>query len=114
MKSYAKSVLIRFSNPYIKHYLASISLNSISKFCVRVLPSIKEYRARFNKYPENLVFGFSKLIEFYKEGTPNDTPELISAIKENSLDVILKNSALWGEDLSELKEAIINANPYFR
>lgn len=114
LKSYAESVLVRFSNPYIKHYLSSIALNSVSKFCVRVLPSIKEYKARFNKYPENLIFGFSKLIEFYKEGTPNDSEEIIKAVKNSSLDEILKNTSLWGEDLSELKEAILNANPYFR
>ncbi len=114
LKSYAESVLIRFSNPYIKHYLSSIALNSVSKFCVRVLPSIKEYKVRFNNYPENLVFGFSKLIEFYKEGTPNDSKEVIKAIKEGSLDEILKNTSLWGEDLSEMREAILNVNPYFR
>ena len=39
LEAYAENVLVRFSNPYIKHYLSAISLNSISKFCVRVLPS---------------------------------------------------------------------------
>ena len=29
---YANSVITRFSNPYIKHYLSSIALNSVSKF----------------------------------------------------------------------------------
>ena len=38
---YANSVLERFANPYIKHYWSSIVLNSVSKFKVRVLPSIK-------------------------------------------------------------------------
>ena len=55
---YADNVLKRFSNPYIKHYLSSIALNSVSKFKVRVLPSIKEYIKRFNKMPENLIFSF--------------------------------------------------------
>ena len=40
--SYANSVVERFSNPYIKHYLSAIALNSVSKFKVRVLPSIIE------------------------------------------------------------------------
>lgn len=114
LKSYAESVLIRFSNPYIKHYLMSIALNSVSKFAVRVLPSIKVYKERFGKYPENLIFGFSKLIEFYKTGTPNDSSEIIEVIKNNSLSKILSNTSLWGEDLSDLEEAIINANPFFR
>ena len=39
----AESVIERFKNPYIKHYLSSIALNSVSKFKVRVLPSIEEF-----------------------------------------------------------------------
>ena len=113
LKSYAESVLVRFSNPYIKHYLMSIALNSVSKFVVRVLPSIKVYKERFNKYPPNLVFGFSKLIEFYKTGTPNDAVQVIEAIQKGSLSEILSNSSLWGEDLSDLEEDIINANSFF-
>lgn len=114
LKSYAESVLVRFSNPYIKHFLMSIVLNSVSKFVVRVLPSIKEYKKRFGKYPKNLIFGFSKLIEFYKIGSPNDSPEIITAMKNSSLKEILSNTALWGEDLSYLEEALINANPCLR
>ncbi len=114
LTGYAKSVLVRFSNPYIKHYLMSIALNSVSKFVVRVLPSIKVYKERFGKYPKNLVFGFSKLIEFYKVGTPNDAPEIIEVMKNSSLKDILKNSTLWGEDLSDLEEALLNANPFLR
>ena len=114
LKEYAESVLVRFSNPYIKHYLSSIVLNSVSKFSVRVLPSIKEYIKRYNKIPENLVFGFSKIIEFYKTGTPNDSPDVIEKVKNGSLDAILSDTALWGEDLSYLKEALINANPRLR
>ena len=45
---FADDVLTRFANPYIKHYLSSIALNSVSKFKVRVLPSITEYIKRFN------------------------------------------------------------------
>lgn len=106
LKDYASSVLTRFENPYIKHYLMSIALNSVSKFVVRVLPSIKAYHERFGKYPENLVFGFSKLIEFYKNGTPNDAPEIVEYIKNNTLDDVLANTELWGEDLTCLKETI--------
>ena len=111
---YADNVLTRFANPYIKHYLSSIVLNSVSKFKVRVLPSLLEYKKRFGKYPENLVFGFSKLIEFYKEGTPNDGADVMEFMKNASLKQILENTEFWGENLSELEEEIKNANPYFR
>ena len=111
---YADNVLTRFANPYIKHYLSSIVLNSVSKFKVRVLPSVLEYKKRFNKYPENLVFGFSKLIEFYKEGTPNDDAAVMEFMKAKSLEDILANTEFWGTDLSDMCEEIKNANPYFR
>ena len=114
LEEYAENVLVRFSNPYIKHFLSSIALNSVSKFRVRVLPSILEYKKRFGTYPKNLVFGFSKLIEFYKVGTPNDDAEAVSALRDGSLCEILSNVSLWGEDLSDMCEVIKNANPSLR
>ena len=97
---YAESVLIRFSNPYIKHYLAAISLNSVSKFRVRVLPSILSYEKKLGKAPARLLFSFAKLIDFYKLGTPNDAPEIMDYMKNASVAEILSNCELWGEDLS--------------
>jgi len=102
LDSYAKSVLERFGNPYIKHYLSSIALNSVSKFKVRVLPSILEYIKRYNKMPETLLFAFAKLIEFYKTDMTNDAPEVVEFMKNNDAAAILANCELWGEDLSSL------------
>lgn len=106
LESYAASVLERFGNPYIKHYLSSIALNSVSKFKVRVLPSILEYERRFGKTPATLVFSLARLIEFYKVGTPNDAPEVIAYIREHSVDEILANSDLWGQDISHLAKEV--------
>ena len=99
---YAENVLTRFSNPYIKHYLASIALNSVSKFRVRVLPSILEYIKRYDKMPETLLFAFAKLIDFYKTDMTNDGKEVTELMKNGSVKDILSNSDLWGEDLSFL------------
>ena len=104
--SYAGSVIERFGNPYIKHYLSSIALNSVSKFKVRVLPSILEYIKRFGKTPKTLVFSLAKLIEFYKVGSPNDAPEVIDYIKTHTVREILANTDLFGEDISFLTEEI--------
>ena len=103
---YANNVFERFNNPYIRHLCASISLNSVSKFEVRVLPSITEYIKRTGKMPEHLIYSFAKLIEFYKKGTPNDIEEVVTFMKEKSLEEILKNTDFWGEDLSYLLEEI--------
>ncbi len=99
---YAENVLVRFSNPYIKHYLSSIALNSVSKFKVRVLPSILEYKRRFGVYPKTLVFALKKLLEFYKTDMTNDDPEICAFLKSATTKEALANSKLWGTDLSDL------------
>lgn len=104
---YADNVLLRFSNPYIRHMLAAISLNSVSKFKVRVLPSILEYVKRFGDMPKTLVFSFAKLIEFYRTDMTNDDAAVTEFMKSASVEEILANTALWGEDLSFLKEEIL-------
>jgi tagaturonate reductase len=103
---YANDVITRFSNPYIKHYLAAISLNSVSKFKVRVLPSLLEYKNRFGKYPETLVFALARLIVFYKKGTPNDLEDVMAFMREKSVSEILANVNFWGCDLSDLLEQV--------
>ena len=100
--AYANGVLERFENPYIKHYLSSIALNSVSKFKVRVLPSILEYIKRFNKMPETLLFSFAKLIDFYKTDMTNDAPEVCEFMKSATTSEILANTSLWGENLDFL------------
>ena len=100
--SYANSVVERFGNPYIKHYLSAIALNSVSKFKVRVLPSILEYIKRYNKMPETLLLAFAKLIDFYKTDMTNDDVDVVAFMKNNDTAAILANEELWGQDLSFL------------
>ena len=106
LEAYAADVLTRFANPYIKHMLSSIALNSVSKFKVRVLPSILEYKNRFGKYPETLCFAFKKLMEFYKTDMTNDDPEVTAFMRDHSVREILANTKLWDMDLSDLAEAV--------
>lgn len=104
---YADNVLERFANPYIKHYLSSIALNSVSKFKVRVLPSITEYIKRYNKMPDTLIEAFANLIKFYKtEGMPNDDKDVTKFMKNASVKEILANKDLWDEDLSYLYDEV--------
>lgn len=64
--SFANSVLVRFENPYIKHALLSISLNSVSKWNTRCLPSFKGYVKKFGKLPVHLSFSIAALMRFYE------------------------------------------------
>lgn len=66
LNSFASEVFDRFRNPFIKHQLSSIALNSISKFKVRVLPSLLAYREKYNELPPHLTYAFACLIRFYK------------------------------------------------
>ncbi|MBX4267807.1 tagaturonate reductase [Clostridium estertheticum] len=63
---YAKVVLERFMNPFVKHYLMSISLNSMSKYETRDLPSLLQFVKVKNELPKRLVFSLAALMEFYK------------------------------------------------
>jgi tagaturonate reductase len=107
LEDYAENVLTRFANPYIKHYLSSIVLNSVSKFKVRVLPSILEYKHRFGAYPKTLTFALAKLITFYKKGAPNDVAEVTAYLQEHTVAEILANTALWDADLTALLPEVL-------
>ncbi len=104
--SYADDVFERFRNPFIKHLCASISLNSVSKFKVRVLPSILEYIKREGKNPDYLLTSFAKLIAFYKTDMTNDDKEICEFMKNATVEEILARTDYWGEDLSFLADDI--------
>jgi len=73
---YAQVVLERFMNPFVKHYLMSISLNSMSKYETRDLPSLLEFVKIKGKLPKRLVFSLAALIEFYKGKRGEETIKL--------------------------------------
>ena len=103
---FANDVIERFQNPFIKHYLLSIALNSVSKYQVRVLPSVLEYIKENNKEPKCLVFSLAALIAFYRTDAANDNPDVMEFMKTASVDNILSKEEYWGTDLSMLKDSI--------
>ncbi len=105
-KAFANSVIDRFKNPFIQHKWRSIALNSVSKFSVRVLPTLLEYKEQNGQYPKCLTMSLAYLIYFYKNDNPDDSAETILAIKNASIGNILANTLLWQTDLSELTEII--------
>lgn len=66
LKGFADAVFDRFQNPFIKHKLLDISLNSTSKFEARVLHTIQEYYAQNGKLPKILTFSFAAYLAFYR------------------------------------------------
>ncbi len=66
LKEFKDAVINRFKNPYVKHMLMDISLNSMAKYKSRILPQILETYKRTGKLPKRLLFSLAALIRFYK------------------------------------------------
>jgi tagaturonate reductase len=121
LASYADDVINRFANPYIKHYLMSIALNSISKFQTRNLPSLLDYVEEYNSLPKRIVFSLSCLLYFYrgKRGLDDielqDDPVTMQFFKTNwgkfdkqelsmieLVNTFLAEQRFWGVDLTSI------------
>ncbi|MBQ8967427.1 tagaturonate reductase [Ruminococcus sp.] len=66
MDAFASSVIERFMNPFIRHELMSIALNSTTKFRTRLLPTYNDYRAKFGKSPKHILFAFASMTVFFR------------------------------------------------
>ena len=134
LESFAAAVNDRFANPYIKHNLLDIALNSCSKFNARCLPSLLGYVEEKGKLPKCLTFSLAAFIKFYqgewkdgvytgtrKDGTqypPRDDEAVIRFFAdawaendaEKTAESVLSNKDFWsGKDLTEvpgLKDAV--------
>lgn len=121
--SFANSVIERFENPYIKHALLSISLNSVSKWKARCLPSFKTYVKQFGKLPSHLTFSLAALLCFYRSSKQTDEglvgyrdgksypikdeQSVLQFFSEASIlsnrdyaEAVLSQSSFFGEDLT--------------
>lgn len=107
-KEFGEAVLERFANPFIRHMLLSIALNSVSKFQVRVLPTILEYKEQNGHYPKALTMSMAALIAFYKTDKANDGAEIMEFMKNASVEEILKREDYWHADLTDMIPMVQN------
>ena len=121
LEDFAGSVLERFANPFIKHSLLDIALNSFAKFNTRCLPSILDYHAKTQTIPKLLAFSFAALIKFYYEAGSDkgrkyqarDGAAVLSFfddLRKQGADekfvtaAILSNKEFWnGQDLTQIE-----------
>ena len=68
LMAFAEAVTSRFMNPFIKHALLSICLNSVSKWRARCMPSLLIYVEKEGKLPEHLTFSLAALMSLYHGG----------------------------------------------
>lgn len=121
LTDFAHEILDRFKNPFIKHALLSISLNSVSKYKARVLDTVKEHLAKHSFLPNNLTVALAALMAFYrgelnrKKYTLKDEDYILSffntnwqKVNNNELGIaefvkaFLSNEIIWGEDLTQI------------
>lgn len=122
VKAFADSVFERFENPFIDHALLSISLNSVSKWKARVLPSFKDYYKNNGELPKLITFSFAALLAFYSSNdlredglyakrangenyVIHDDKAVLEFFAQNVntpdfIEKVCKNTAFWGEDLT--------------
>lgn len=106
LEKFAGDVLERFVNPYVKHFVTSIMLNSFSKYKTRDLPGLKTYLQRKGSLPEGLVLGLAGIITYYRGGRRGDA-EIVPADDPAILDLL---KSLWATgDISKVAEGVLGA-----
>ena len=115
LKQFADAVIERFVNPYVKHFVTSIMLNSFPKYRTRDLPGLKTYLQRKGTLPQGLVLGLAGIITYYKgskrgdtEIVPADDAAILSLLKDlwaggdtgKVAEGVLGAEFIWGEDLN--------------
>lgn len=121
LASFAKAVVGRFRNPYIKHQLLSIALNGMTKFRTRILPQLLAGQKASGALPARLTFALAALIAFYRGERDSVTYPLQddahwlerysqwwSAVNANTMTIrelvtkVLGDSEHWGQDLNQV------------
>ena len=113
LKLFAAKILERFYNPYLKHYLKDISLNSLSKWETRDYPTVID-NFRAGKRAPLATFSFAALLTLYAHSeipfTPNDTPEFVEFIQKtfdkNNVKIwvagVVNHPTMWNARFSEI------------
>ena len=114
---FADDVMERFRNPFVKHFVTSIMLNSFPKFKTRDLPGLKTYLERKGELPKGIVLGLAAICTYYKGGkrgedeiVPNDDPKIIELLQKlwatgdfaTVARGVLADEFIWGEDLNQI------------
>lgn len=125
LKQFAEAVVVRFQNPYVKHALLSIALNSVSKWRARCMPSLLGYVKKYGDLPKRLTFSLAALIAFYRGSEMRekalighrgeeeykilDDEAVLQFFADNSqkpadelVTAFLKQENIWGQNLTEV------------
>lgn len=119
LEQFASDVKDRFRNPYIKHKLMDISLNSCSKWCARCMPSLLGFVEEKAELPKALVFSLAAFIRFYKGKMENGSyvgtraDGSIYTIRDDA-EVLEFFAKLWaGKDVFAIAEAVLSNTAFW-
>ncbi len=123
LRTFAESILERFYNPYIKHLLASISLNSLSKWEARNYPTVKDNWFKGGVTAKYECFTFAALLTLYSgkgDFEPTDTVEFVEFIQsawaescvEERVAKIVSGSGIFTEDFAAIPTFIPTVAQY--
>ncbi len=65
LRRFADGILERFYNPYVRHLLKSISLNSLSKWEARNFPTVRDQWEKNSRLADHELFTFAALLALY-------------------------------------------------
>jgi tagaturonate reductase len=103
MQNYAEEVLERFRNPFIRHRLTDIAMNSFSKFKVRLLPTLEAYFEQTGKVPSLISESLAALIALYRVKKEEDR---YMGRRLNGEAILLKDDAAILDELARLWEQV--------
>ncbi|MDR1414368.1 MAG: tagaturonate reductase [Odoribacteraceae bacterium] len=108
LEGFAAGILERFYNPYIRHALGAIALNSLSKWETRNFPTVLDNHVKAGKVAACSLFSLAALLVLYSGRaavpfTPNDTADHVEFIRqhwdnndlERSVREIVENTRIW-------------------
>ena len=120
--AFANKVMDRFRNPFLQHKWLSIAVNYTSKMRMRNISLLQRHFKKTGKIPECMALGFAAYLLFMKcQKSDDGNYNVVSNKKtyeiedesaayfddkwasnkmEAVVDMVLKNEALWGMDLS--------------
>ena len=98
--AFANAVIPRFENLFLNHRLASIALNSVSKYRARVVPTLLDRREQTGKTSRAFALSLSCLLEYYKTHDAADDARAVESVRARPLGGLLGDETLWGADLA--------------
>ncbi|KAA6351978.1 tagaturonate reductase [termite gut metagenome] len=127
LEVFSAGILERFYNPYIRHLLSAISLNSLSKWETRNFPTVLDNFEKAEKTAKYNLFALAALLVLYSGKsevpfTPEDNPKHLEFIRqhwdgtdvERSVREIIENKNIWTIPLTAVTPLVSTVSGFVR